>query len=224
MNTNRKIARIAGFLYLAYIIVTVIANGLGRASIIVPASAAATVANILAHETQFRIGLVCELLATLLFFLTAWGLYCLLKPVNKTIALLFVLLNLCGGAIASLSALFLCAALPFASGAGYLASFSTQQLNALALFFLGFRNTAFTGAQLFYGAWTLPLGYLVFKSGFLPRALGILLVIDCLAVLIWFLQYFVFPGYAVVSYPCCAVSLIAELGLTLWLLTKGVRD
>ena len=79
-------------------------------------------------------------------------------------------------------------------------------------------------AQIFLGAWLFPLGYLVFKSGFLPRVLGILLIIDGFAILIWFFQFFLFPGYEVISYLGLAESFIAEAALCLWLLIKGVKD
>jgi hypothetical protein len=79
-------------------------------------------------------------------------------------------------------------------------------------------------AQLFFGAWLLPLGYLVYRSGFLPRLLGVLLIIDFVSVMIWFLQYFLLPGADFITYPGLAVSFIAEISLTLWLLFKGVKD
>jgi hypothetical protein len=78
-------------------------------------------------------------------------------------------------------------------------------------------------AQLFYGTWLIPLGYLVFKSGFLPRILGILLLIDGIGILIWFLQFFLFPGYEIITYPGLAASFIAEFSLSLWLLIMGVK-
>ncbi len=223
-GTNKKTARIAGFLYLWFIIFMATANAVGRTGIIVDGDAAATAANIIAKGTLFRIGFVCDLLSALLFLLTAWALYALLKQVNRYLAPLFLLLNLCGVAVQCFSMILLYAALPLVSGGGYLAAFSTDQLNAQAMFFLGLYKAGFTSAQLFFGAWTLPLGYLVFKSGFLPKALGVMLMLDCLAVLIWFFQFFFLPSYPAISYPCYAVSFIAEFSLTLWLLIMGAKD
>jgi hypothetical protein len=140
------------------------------------------------------------------------------------LALLFLLLNLCGVVMQCFSMILLYAALPLVNGGGYLAAFTTDQLNALAMFFLGLYKAGFTSAQLFYGAWTLPLGYLVFKSGFLPKALGVLLMLDCLAILVWFFQFAFLPSYAAISYPCYAVSFIAEVGLALWLLIMGAKE
>jgi hypothetical protein len=219
----RTMARIAGILYLCFIIAMAMANAVGRMGIIIDGDAAATAANIVAHGMRFRIGFVGDLLSALLFLLTAWALYALLKRVNRTLALLFLLLNACGVGVQCFSMILLYAALPLLGGAGYLNAFSTEQLNAQALFFLGLYKAGFTSAQLFFGAWTLPLGYLVFKSGFLPKALGVLLMLDCLAVLIWFFQFFFLPSHPAISYPCYAVSFIAEFSLTLWLLVKGVK-
>jgi hypothetical protein len=224
MNSINKTARMAGLLYLSFIISMVIANAVGRAGIIVDGDAAATAANIIAKGMLFRIGFVSDLLSALLFLLTAWALYALLKQVNGTLALLFLLLNLCGVAMQCFSMILLYAALPLVSGGGYLAAFTTDQLNALAMFFLGLYKAGFTSAQLFYGAWTLPLGYLVFKSGFLPKALGVILMLDCLAILVWFFQFSFLPGYPAISYPCYAASFIAEFSLTLWLIIRGAKD
>jgi len=224
MNTNKKTARIAGFLYLSFIVFSAIANAVGRKGIIIDGDAAATAANIIAQGTLFRVGFVSDLLSALLFLLTAWALYALLKQVNRTLALLFLLLNLCGVAMQCFSMILLYAALPLASGGGYLAAFTTDQLNAQAMFFLGLYNAGFTSAQLFYGAWLFPLGYLVFKSGFLPRILGIVLLVHCVGWLMTFLQSFLFPGFEAITYVSYPLGFIAEFGLTLWLLIMGAKE
>jgi hypothetical protein len=99
MNTNKKTARMAGILYLIYIIISIFANVLGRSKLIVLGDAATTARNIMASAWQFRIGFVVDLVAAVLFLLTAWALYVLLKPVNKPLALMFLLLNLVGIAV-----------------------------------------------------------------------------------------------------------------------------
>jgi uncharacterized membrane protein YesL len=110
------------------------------------------------------------------------------------------------------------------SGADYLKVFQADQLQAVAMLFLTLYKNGFIIAQIFYGSWLLPLGYLVFKSGYLPKILGILLMIDCFGVLAWFFQFFLFPDYKVITYPAFAVGFIAEFSLSLWLLIKGVKD
>ena len=223
MNSPKKIARMAGFLYLAYFVAFFLADNGVHSTAVGSTDAAATAQNIMASEGQFRIGFVSFILAAVLFLLSAWALYVLLKPVNKDLALLLVLLNLAGVAIKCVSLLSEFAALLLLSGADYLQAFPADQLQALAILFLKLYQTGFMIAQIFFGAWLLPLGYLVFKSGFLPRILGILLIIDCFAILIWFFQFFLFPDYKAFSYPGLAVSFIAEALLCLWLLIKGVN-
>ncbi len=158
------------------------------------------------------------------FLLSAWALYVLLKPVNKDLALLFVLLNLGGVVIHCTSQVSEFAAMLLLSGADYLQVFQADQLQALAMLFLSLYKNGFMIAQIFLGLWLLPLGYLVFKSGFLPRILGILLIIDCFAMLTWFFQFFFFPGYEAISSLCLAEGFIAEGSLCLWLLIKGAKN
>ena len=221
MNSINKTARIAGLLYFIYVILSIIADLFGH---FVFADASATVNHIMAHESLFRIGFVISLFSIVFFLLAAWYLYVLLKPVNKNIALLFLLLNLGGFAILVYSHLNLFSSLMLLSGADYLKVFQPDQLQALAVLFVNLRKSGAISAQIPYGIWLFPLGYLVFKSGFLPKILGILLIVDCFGLLVAVFQYFLLPGYEVISYPCMAVSFIAEIGLTLWLLIKGAKD
>jgi hypothetical protein len=213
----------AGFLYLM-MIVTLIFSSVVRSKLIVFGDATATANTIMASEWLFRIGFVSELLSAVFFLLAAWALYVLLKLVNKYLAFLFVLLNLGGVAIQCMNTLNLFVALLLLSGADYLKVFQANQLQALAMIFLNVYKNGFMIAQVFYGAWLFPLGYLVFKSGFLPRILGIMLIIDGFGVLIWFFQFFLFPGYEGITYPGLVASFIAEFSLSLWLLIMGVKD
>jgi len=224
MNTNKKTARMAGLLYLVYIVVHAFANVIGRSKLIVFGDAAATAQNIMASEWQFRIGFVSDLISAVLFLLTAWALYVLLKPVNKNLALLFLLLNLGGVAIECFSDLFLFAGSLLLSGADYLKVFQADQLQALSMLSLYVYKNGFTIAQIFFGAWLFPLGYLVFKSGFLPRILGIVLMLHCAFWLMTALQPFLFPGFDVITYVSYPLGFIAEFGLTLWLLIMGAKD
>jgi hypothetical protein len=221
MNSIKKTARIAGFLYFACIIASIIADRFGH---FVFADTSATVNHIMAHESLFRIGFVISLFSYVLFLLAAWALYVLLKPVSKNIALLFLLLNLGGFAILVFSHLNLFSSLLLLSGADYLKVFQPDQLQAQAMLFINLYHNGSTIAQIPYGVWLFPLGYLVFKSGFLPKTLGILLIVDCFGLLIYVVQRFLLPGYEVIAYPCLVVSFVAEFSLSLWLLIKGVKD
>jgi len=221
MNSNNKTARMAGFFYLIFIVTSVIAGLFGR---FVFVDAPATVNQIIAHESLFRIGFVISLFSYVFFLLAAWYLYVLLKPVNKNIALLFLLLNLGGFAILVYSHLNLFSSLMLLSGADYLKVFQPDQLQAQAMLFINLYKNGSTIAQIPYGVWLLPLGYLVFKSGFLPKILGIFLIVDCFGLLIYVCQRFLLPDYGVIAYPCWVIGFIAEVSLTLWLLIKGVKD
>jgi len=225
MNTNKKAARIAGFLYLIYIVVSIFADVLGRSKLIVLGDVATTARNIIESAWQFRIGFVVDLVAAVLFLLTAWALYVLLKPVNKPLALIFLLLNLGGVAVWCVSDLFLITSQLLLSGADFLKVFQADQLQALAMLFLYIYKNGFSGiAQIFFSAWLFPLGYLVFKSGFLPKILGIILMVECFGWLMYPIQFFLFPGNVVITYLSSAVGFIGEFSLMLWLLIMGVKD
>jgi hypothetical protein len=98
------------------------------------------------------------------------------------------------------------------------------QLEAGAIFFLNLHKNGFMIAQIFFSTWLLPLGYLVFKSGFLPKVLGILLMLDFLFWLLYFFQYFLFPHFKELMYISFPVAFVAEVSLTFWLLIKGVKE
>jgi len=218
-----KIARIAGLFYLIYILTTVLA-AVVRSRIIVFGDAAATANNIIGSELLFRTGFVTQLVSAVFFLLAAWALYVLLKPVNKNLALLFLLLNLGGVAVECINMLNLFAALPLLIGANYLNVFQTGQLQAMAMSFLNSYTNGFMIAQIFYGTWLLPLGYLVYKSRFLPRLLGIVLILDFFCWTSYFFQFFLFPDSGILIFPASVVGLIAEVSISLWLLIMGVRE
>jgi hypothetical protein len=204
-----------------YIVTSFIANWFGR---FVSVDAPVTINQILTHASQFRIGFVISLFSVVFFLLAAWALYVLLKPVDKNLALLFLVFNLAGFAVWFFSTLNLFASLLLLNGADFLKVFQPDQLQALATLFINLYKYGSTVAQIPYGVWLFPLGYLVFKSKFLPKILGILLIADCFGLLIYVCQRFLLPGYAVISYPCMVLGFVAELSLTLWLFIKGVKD
>jgi hypothetical protein len=222
MNTKKMTAR-PGLLYLVYIVVHVSADAIGRSKIIVRICCCKS-KNILASVWQFRIGFILDLFAAVLFLLAAWALYRLLKPVNENLALLFLLLNLGGVAIQAASDLFLPASQMLLIGAEYTKTFQPDQLQALAMSLLYLYKNGFMIAQLFYGAWLFPLGYLVYKSGFLPKVLGIVLMIHCCTWLMTSLQFFLFPGFTAITYISYPLGFIAEFGLSLWLLVMGAKE
>lgn len=215
-------ARIAGGLYLTYIAATTLASYLR--STFINGNAASTAQNIIANSSVVRVAFVTDLVSGVLFFLAAWTLFVLLRTVNVNFAFAFLLLNLAGVVIQCANTLNLFASLQVLTDSSYQAVFSAGQVQAMAMNDLHLYNNGFMIAQIFFGTWLFPLGYLVYKSQFLPRVLGVFLLVDGLAVLFWFSQYFLLPSLSVLSYPGLAVSFVAEFGLAAWLVVKGVPD
>ncbi len=223
MDNLTKTARTAGALYLVYVIVQIVADVIGRSGTIVYGDAATTAANIAASAGLFKVGFVIDLIAAVLFLLTAWALYRLLKPVNPDVALLFLLLNLTGVAIQCASDIFLISSSLVLSGVDFLKPYAADQLQALAMAFLYLYHNGYEIAQFFYGSWLLPLGYLIYKSGFLPKALGILVMVHCCTWSATALQFFLFPGFTAITYVSWPLGFAAEVGLSLTLLFMGFR-
>jgi hypothetical protein len=215
-----KIARITGGVYIAYILANVLATSLGQIGL---GTAQQVSQAIMTNPGSFRLGLVVAFVSAFLFLLTAWGLYVLLRPVNKDLALLFLLLNAIGVAIQCASMFPLLSALLQGEAASGMQAFSAAQLQGLALLSANVYKTGFVTAQLFFGTWLFPLGYLVYKSKFLPRFMGVFLMLDGIGVGIWFLQALLAPDLKAITYPGLAVSFVAEVGLGLWLLIRGVK-
>lgn len=226
MNSNKKTARVAGLLYLLLIIFGIFAEFFVRQGLIVPGDAAITANNIMASESLFRLGFVSDIIASACWLLLPLALYVLLKPVNKNFASLMVLFVLAGVAMQCINMLNQFAALLLLSGADYLKVFQADQLHALAMFFLNLHKYGYSSAGIFHGLWLLPLGYLVFKSGYFPRILGVLLIIACFGFLVDFFGRFLLPNYenyeAIISLVGLS-SVIGEFSFCGWLLLKGAK-
>ena len=223
-NTSpRKAARIAGLLYLI-LIVTGIISHLARMSLIVPGDAATTANNIMANEMQFLGANVSWLISEMFLLLLGLALYVVLKKVNKNLASLMVLFIVVGVAIESINTLNQFAALQLLSGADYLTVFSADQLNAQVMSHLDSWEAGYRIASIMsFGPWLIPAGYLVYKSGYFPRILGVLVILAGFGFLIEGLQYFLLPDYEVISYPGSVVAFIGEFAFCGWLLLKGAK-
>jgi len=220
MNSPKKTARIAGFLYLIMFPLGLFGMMYVPSILIVPGDAATTANNIMASESLFRLSIVTALIVQIINTLLVLVLYKLLKPVNKNHALLMVIFLLVGVPIAMLNQLNQFAALLLLSGADYLAVFTADQLQALVPLFLDLHEHGVSIAGIFWGLWLFPMGYLVFKSSFLPRILGILLIIGCFGYLIESFTFFLLPNYEV---TIALFTFWGEVLLPLWLLIKGVN-
>lgn len=227
MSTNatielprQELARVTGGLYLAFVLAMILADTIGHTGIADVSQAYTVLAT---DAWQFTLGIVFGLLSAFLFVMAAWGLYVLLRPVNQDLALLFLLLNAIGVAIQVASYIPLLFATLLATASGAAQALSAPQIEGLQTIALTLYKLSFVSAQLFFGTWLFPLGYLVYKSRFLPKFLGVLLLLDGVAVLFWFVQALLLPAYPMLSYPGLAVSFVAEVGLGLWLLLKGAN-
>lgn len=225
INTSpRNTARVAGLLYLMVVVFGIFAEMAVRSNLIVPGDATATANNIIASESLFRMGIVSDLIMMTCSLLLPLVLYKLFKPVSKNHALLMVVFILVSVPIVCLNMLNQFAALLLLKGADYFAVFNADQLHALVMFFLDLHKHGYLIAQIFFGLWLLPLGFLVFKSGYFPRILGVLLMIASVALLIDFLLVFLFPNFAATISPIVLIpGAIAEISFCLWLLFKGVK-
>jgi hypothetical protein len=184
----------------------------------VPGDAATTANNVLASESLFRLGVVSALITQTVQILLVLALYKLLKPVNRNLALLMVIFILLGVPIAMLNELNHFVVL-LLSGADYLTVFTADQLQALVPLLLDLHEHGIMIAHIFWGLWLLPMGYLIFKSGYIPRILGVLLIIGGFGYLIDFVTFLLFPDFDV---TIAEFTFIGELLLPLWLLIKGV--
>ena len=211
-------ARVAGALYLIANLFAPFTLLYLPSLFIVRGDAAATANNIIASESLFRVGIVGNLFTFIANIFLALALYQLLKVVSKNMASLMVILFLAGVPIAMLNELTQLAVLRLLSGAGYLNAYATDQLQALAYLLLRLHDQGLLIAHIFFGLWLLPMGYLVFKSGFIPKIVGVLLVIAGVGYVVQ--SFATFLGYNV---NIILFTGLGELVFLLWLLIKGVN-
>ncbi len=223
MNALKDEGRMTGFLYLVIIICGIFSEMYVRTGLIVPGDAAATARNIMASEWLFRAGFVSDIIMLMSYLLLGLVFYKLLKSVNKNLAFAMLSLNLIGVPIMAINMLNHFAPLLILGDADYLKVFEAKQLQAMALLFLNLHKNGYLIATVSFGSWLLPLGYLVFRSAFFPKILGIMLMIASFGYLIEFVVLFLFPDYEEITYPGLAMAAIAEISFCLWLLVKGVK-
>jgi hypothetical protein len=223
MASKTSLARVAGLLYLIVAVCGGFSELHVRSGVVVPGDAAATAENVSASATLFRIGFVSDLVNITCFLLVALTLYVLLEHVGHEVALAMVLLVAVSVAIMGVNLLNHLGALLVATGAGYSAALGGDAADALVMLFLDLHKHGYLIAQTFFGLWLLPLGYLVFRSGYFPRALGVLLVVACLGYMADLVAVLLSPSLESSLSPfVLAPAVVAELSLVLWLLVKGV--
>ncbi len=213
-------ARIIGAFYLVTILTGIFAQGFVSGRLVIDGDAAATASNILAHRGLFQLGfavylieMACQIAMTALF-------YDLLKPAGRSVSLVAAFLGFAGCVIKTFSRVFFISALSVLGGAHYLSVFSTEQLKALALLFLNVNDHGAAIALLFFGFYALLTGYLIIRSTFLPRILGVLSMIAGLG---WMTFLYLPLGYRLFPYVA-VLGLLGAVSLIVWLLVFGVNE
>jgi hypothetical protein len=218
----QMLARIGGVLYLIIIVAGIYVEIFVKGKLIVPGDATATANNIAGSELLFRISvaveqiwLVCAVAVTLI-------LYVLLRPVSRNLALLAAFFNLVSIAVEGVTTLSLFAALVFLGHAGYLKAFEPNQLHTLAYLCLKLYDYGFGVSLVFFGCCLFVYGYLIFRSGYFPKTLGVLLILGSLSYLTNSFALFLAPTFADRIFPILALAFIGESSFCLWLIVKGV--
>ena len=223
MHPTVKAARIAGAIYLSMVLVAPFAMLYVPGKLIVRDNAAATAENILAHETMFRLAIFGDLISHVIFICLGVALYRLLNSVNKTWALLMVALVSVSAAIGFLDTLNNIAALILFRGAEFLSVFDKPQRDALGMFFIKLHTQGIFMDEIFWGVWLFPFGWLVFRSGFLPRFLGIWLILACFGWVSLSAIAIFSPVYYEAAFRWLQPVFFAELAFMLWVLIRGAN-
>jgi len=223
MHPTVKAARIAGAVYLSMVLTAPFSLIYVPSKLIVRGNATATANNILAHETMFRLSIMGDLVGQVIFICLAIALYRLLRDVNRTWAWLMVSFVLVSAAVGFLNTLNNVAALILFRGDEFLKVFDQVQREALGMLFIRLHSQGQFIDEIFWGLWLFPFGLLVFRSGFLPRFLGIWLIIACLAWIALSITAQFFPTHYSAAFAWLQPAFFAEMAIMLWLLIRGAN-
>jgi len=223
MHPLDKTARVAGLLYLLVVITGLFTIMYVPGKLFVSGDATVVASNILAHQSLFRADIAISMLSELFFVATVLVLYRLLRGAGPQLAALMVLLVLLGAPLALAGIANELATLTFLRGADFLAALEQPQRDALAIMFIHLNQQADTVSEIFWGLWLLPLGVLVHRSGFLPRFLGIWLIINGLAYVVLSGTEVFLPEVLKTVSTIATPILLGEVAFTLWLLIIGAR-
>jgi hypothetical protein len=225
MTSPKRLARIAGVLYLLVFISGVFAQGFVLPKIYAAGDAATTAGNVVANSGLARIGVVADLFQATVFVFLGMTLYILLKHVHQSAARAMVVIVAIGSAIICLNDVFTFESVRVATESSYVAALGTAGSSALVLLLLDIQHYGFYIAQIFFGLWLVPLGYLAYKSGMFPKALGVLLIVGGAGLLVEMLATFLVPdfGEAKINVFVTIPSAVAEILMIGYLLVIGVK-
>jgi hypothetical protein len=222
MNPKR-LARIAGVFYLLVAFFGGFAEGFGDPKMYAAGNAAATAANVLADPGLVRMIVVAHLVNAVFFMLTAMAFYILLQHVNKSVAMAMLVCVALSAGITTLNAVFQFEGLQVATNSSYVGAFGAAGSNALVLLLLDIQHYGTLSAQVFFGLWLAPLGYLAYKSGLFPKALGVTLVAATVYYLVHLITAFLVPDFHKQIQPFILIVIIAEVWLLGYLFVVGVK-
>ena len=223
MHPTVKAARIAGGIYLLMVLTAPFSLIYVPSKLIVRGNALATADNILAHETMFRLSIFGDLIGHVIFICLAVALYRLLSNVNKTWAILMVSFVLVSAAVGFLNALNNIAAVILFRGGEFLDVIDKTQRDALGMLFVRLHSQGEFISEIFWGVWLFPFGLLVYRSGFLPRLLGVWLIVACFAWIALSITALFFPSHYGAAFTWLQPAFFAEMAIMLWLLIRGVN-
>ena len=223
MHPTVKAARVAGAIYLSMVFTAPFSLIYVPSKLIVRGNAAATADNIMAHETMFRLAILGDLIGQVIFICLAIALYRLLSSVNKTWAALMVAFVLVSAAVGFLNTLNNIAAVILFHGGEFLTVFDKAQRDALGMLFIRLHTQGIFIDEIFWGLWLFPFGLLVFRSGFMPRFIGVWLMINCFGYVALSVIALFFPAYYQAAFRYSQPVLFGELVVMLWLLIKGAK-
>jgi hypothetical protein len=222
-TSPRIYARIGGALYLAIIVIGIFGQMFVRERLVVPRDAEATAANIVAHESLWRLSVTGELAYLALALVLGMILYVLLKPVSRNVALLGLLFNTVAVAVEVPARFQLLAALSYLGDASYLQAFEPAQLHALAYHAVRMHDYGFSISLFFFAGVCLAFGDLIRRSGYLPALIGVLMQIAGVCYVVNTFAFLLSPALSARLYPAILIPVfVAEASLCLWLLVKGV--
>jgi hypothetical protein len=223
MHPTKKAGRIAGAIYTSMVFVGPFSLIYVPNKLIVHGDATATAANVLAHQTLFGFGIMADMAGAVIFISLAVALYRLLSGISVPWALLMVGFAFVSAAVGFVDTLNNIAALHLFRGGEFLSVFDQTQRNSLGMFFLRLHTQGIFMNEVFWGLWLFPFGLLVYRSGFLPRWIGVWLMINCFAYLILSPIALFFPAYYGTGFKLAQPVLFGELAIMLWLMIKGVK-
>jgi hypothetical protein len=225
LSSPKRLARIAGVFYLLVAIFGGFAEGFVDPKMYVAGDAATTAGNVVENSGLVRIGVVAHLIDAVFFLLTAIALYLLLNHVHKNAARVMVAFVALAAGMISLNAVFQFEGLQVATNGSYATAFGAAGSQALVLILLDIQHYGTLAAQVFFGLWLAPLGYLAYRSGMFPKALGVVLVAASVSYLADLLAAFLVPDVASkIHLFLIILPIIGEVGMLAYLLVVGVKS